>query len=89
MMQNATIEERVSLLELQVENLDEDVDFLFDETVIQDQRLFSLEQETEEIEDDIVSKFTKGSLGIETPHIFVVCCEYQYTFHNATYLLGF
>ena len=52
-----TIEERVSLLELQVESLDEEVDFLFDETVIQDERLFSLEQETEEIEDDIVSEF--------------------------------
>ena len=40
---NTTIEERVSLLELQVVDLDEDVDFLFDEQIIQDERLLSLE----------------------------------------------
>ena len=57
-----TIEERVSFLELQVENLDEEVDFLFDETFIQNERIFSLEQETEEIEDDIVSKFVNTIL---------------------------
>ena len=34
----------MSLLELQVADLDEDMDFLFDEQVIQDERLFSLEQ---------------------------------------------
>ena len=35
-------------------DLDEDVDFLFDEQVIQDERLFSLEEETEEIDDQLV-----------------------------------
>ena len=50
----------MSLLELQVtdiqqdvSNLDENVDFLFDETVIQDERLFQLETETEGIEEDV------------------------------------
>ena len=43
----------MSLLELQVANLDEDVDFLFDEQVIQNERLFSLEEETEEINDQL------------------------------------
>ena len=56
--QNATIEERVSLLEIQVveiqedvtdldedvAGLDQDVNFLFDEQVIQDARIFTLEQ---------------------------------------------
>ena len=63
-MQNATIEERVALLEIQVMEieedvvgLDEDVNFLFDEQVIQDERLFQLETESGEIQDDIVSKF--------------------------------
>ena len=65
-----TIEERVALLEMQVveieedvtglsvdlTELDENVDFLFDETVIQDERLFSLEQETGEIQNDIISR---------------------------------
>ena len=58
MVQNNTIEERVSLLEIQVADLredvtevdedvtrlDEDVSFLFDEQVIQDERLLELEQ---------------------------------------------
>ena len=68
-MQNVTIEERVALLEIQVADVEVDIsilfendNFLFDETVIQDERLFSLEQETEEIEDDIVSEFLKGDL---------------------------
>ena len=43
-IQNSTIEEKVSLLEVQVANLDEDVDFLFDEQVIQDERLLNLEE---------------------------------------------
>ena len=65
---NNTIEERVSLLEVQVADLredvtvvqggvvelDEDVDFLFDEQVIQDERLFSLEGAVNTIESDIV-----------------------------------
>ena len=65
-MQNVTIEERVALLEIQVADIEGDIslliendNFLFDEQIIQDERLFSLEQETEEIEDDIVSKCVK------------------------------
>ena len=51
LLQNATIEERVSLLEIQVEEIEEDVtllqtdvNFLFEETAIQDERIFNLEQ---------------------------------------------
>ena len=49
-LQNVTIEERVSLLELQVADLDEDVDFLFDEQVIQDERLQGLENRVFDVE---------------------------------------
>ena len=79
-MQNETIEERVALLELQVsdiredlttteqdvEDLDENVDFLFDEQVIQDERLLNLEIATNEIEDGVESKiiFPLDFLGI-------------------------
>ena len=49
MFQNLTIEERVAVLEGQVvviqediTDLDEDVNFLFDDSVIQDQRLLNL-----------------------------------------------
>ena len=54
MRQNTSIDERVALLELQVANLDEDVDFLFDEEVIQDEKLLNLEQETEEIDEQLI-----------------------------------
>ena len=70
MVQNRTIEERVSLLEEQVvdlqeditviqgdvvnldedvTNLDQNLDFLFDEQVIQDERLLELEQTSDEV----------------------------------------
>ena len=66
-MQNATIEERVALLEIQVVEIQEDVsgldedvtllegdvNFLFDETVIQDERLFTLEQTSIETTADV------------------------------------
>ena len=65
--QNNTLEERVSLLELQVIDIQQDVtalgvdlvelegdvNFLFDETVIQDERLFQLETETETIKEEV------------------------------------
>ena len=67
LIQNTTIEERVALLEVEVEQIqddvtglnvcltevDENVDFLFDEQVIQDERLLNLETETEGIENEI------------------------------------
>ena len=77
-LQNMTIEERVSLLELQVESVDEEFDFLFDETVNQDERLFSLKQETEEIEDDIVSKFLNTyQHPYYTSHFFKTLISYE------------
>ena len=70
MFLNTTVEERVSLLEIQVNDLDQDVNFLFDEQAIQDERLlnhderlFSLEQtsldilgELDSIEDELESE---------------------------------
>ena len=66
---NATIEERVSLLEIQVVEIQEDVtdvdervtlveenvNFLFDEQVIQDERLLTLEGHTDAIEEQLFS----------------------------------
>ena len=59
-IQNTTIEERVALLEIQVvviqdevSDLDEDVDFLFDETVIQDERIYNLEQTSIEVNEEV------------------------------------
>ena len=65
--QNATIEKRVSLLEIQVveiqedvtdldedvTGLDQDVNFLFDEQVIQDARIFTLEQTSIEFSEEV------------------------------------
>ena len=66
---NNTIEETVSLLEIQVADLredmsvvhagvvelDEDVDFLFDEQVIQDEKLLDLEKAVNVIESDLIA----------------------------------
>ena len=67
LLQNNTLEERVSLLEIQVDEIEEDititridltelegdVNFLFDEQFIQDERLLTLEQTTIGIIGDI------------------------------------
>ena len=37
--------------------LEENVNFLFDETVIQDERIFNLEDDLDLVEDNIESKF--------------------------------
>ena len=58
-MQNVTIEERVSLLEIQVVDLDEDVDFLFDEQIIQDERLLNLKQKLEKLTSSLSSLVMK------------------------------
>ena len=76
LLQNNTIEERVALLEVQmsevredlattdenVEDLDQDVNFLFDEQVIQDERLFSLEQTANDVDDnlDLINEELEG-----------------------------
>ena len=63
-IQNNTLEERVALLEIQVDEMEDDiiiirvdltelegdVNFLFDDQEMQDERLFSLEQETDAID---------------------------------------
>ena len=70
-MQNSTLEERVTVLEIQVTDirediatveqdvadLDQDVNFLFDQQIIQDERLFQLETETEGIEEEVEGLF--------------------------------
>ena len=55
-MLNSTIEERVSLLEIQVveieedvADLDQDVNFLFDEQIIQDDPLLNLEETSDQV----------------------------------------
>ena len=58
--QNITIEERMEILEGQVviilnevSDIETDVDFLFEEQIIQDERLFSLEQTVFVIDEDV------------------------------------
>ena len=58
---STTIEERVAFLEIQVADIEGDIsiliengNFLFGEQIIQDQRLFSLEQGTGEIEEQLI-----------------------------------
>ena len=95
LFQNATIEERVTILEAQVveieENiadLDQDVNFLFDEQVIQDERLLNLETETEEIDeqlvivdDDLESRFRKLIFFLTSSLRFSVIFWYGSYYH--------
>ena len=60
LVQNLTIEERVAVLEGQVviiqdelSDIETDVDFLFDEQIIQDERLLNLEEETSVINEEV------------------------------------
>ena len=99
MTQNDNIEERVSLLEEQVVDLqddikvivgdvvdlDEDVDFLFDEQIIQDERLFSLEQENIETMaqlegKDICVKSIQNTKSVEWN---ILCSHFRSTGHNS------
>ena len=60
LLQNTTIEERVALLEIQVvviqdevSDLETNVDFLFEETIIQDERILTLEQTSVELDEEV------------------------------------
>ena len=60
LVQNLTIEERVAVLEGQVviiqdelSDIETDVDFLFDEQIIQDERLLNLEEETSVVNEEV------------------------------------
>ena len=65
LVQNATVEERVALLEIQVveieedvTGLDQDVNFLFEEQIIQDERLLNLEEEINIMDDELESEYS-------------------------------
>ena len=49
------LEIQVVVIQDEVSDLETDVDFLFDEQIIQDERLFSLEQGTDAINAQLVS----------------------------------
>ena len=57
----ALLEIQVIEIEEDVSDLDQDVNFLFDEQVIQDEKLLDLEQETEVIEQNIIGKFKSSN----------------------------
>ena len=90
LMQNTTIEERVSLLEIQVLEIQEDltevdedvtllegdVNFLFDEQVIQDERLLNLEETSVEIDEEVESEFYFHIFLLNTIACF--CCLFSF-----------
>ena len=105
LFQNSTIEERVALLEVQmsdvredlattdenVADLDQDVNFLFDEQIIQDERLFSLEQMANDVDDnlDLVNEELESKLhGISKTKSFTKE-EIQTNFYNLCCLIYF
>ena len=79
-MQHATIEERVALLEIQVVEieedlvgLDQDVNFLFEEQIIQDERLLNLEEEINVFDEELERKYVLLSIRILSKNIKVFC----------------
>ena len=62
----ALLEIQVVVIQDEVSDLETDVDFLFEEQVIQDEKLLNLEQETEVIEQNIVSKFNTSFNNLYT-----------------------
>ena len=52
-VQVADLREDMTVVQAGVGELDENVDFLFDETVIQDERIFTLEQTSIEIDEEV------------------------------------
>ena len=98
LIQNTTIEERVTILESQVIGIEEDitglniglaevdqnVDFLFDEQVIQDERLFSLEQtslgilgELDSVEDELEGKVINTKISLLTWLLKIFCFMFK------------
>ena len=52
------IEDDVTELDEDLTGLDQDINFLFDEQVIQDERIFTLEQTSIEIDEEVESEFS-------------------------------
>ena len=48
-VENSTIEERVSFLEAQVADLNEDMGFVFHQQITQDERLLSVDQTSDQV----------------------------------------
>ena len=61
-MQVVDLEEDITFILGDVADLDQDVNFLFDEQVIQDERLFSLEQTVFVIDEEVEGKLWYVSL---------------------------
>ena len=55
-IQVADLREGMTEVDEDVTGLDEDIDFLFDEQVIQDERIFSQEQKSIEIDEEVEGK---------------------------------
>ena len=76
-VQNSTLEERVELLEIQVvviqdevSDLELDVNFLFDEQIIQDERLLNLEENS-----NILNEEVEGELRMNGKYDKAVFCK--------------
>ena len=59
-IQVVEIQEDLMEVDEDVTGLDQDVNFLFEETIIQDERLLTLEQENDIIDDELESEFHKN-----------------------------
>ena len=74
------LETQVVNIEQDIANLDEDVDFLFDETVIQDERLLNLEEETSVINEEV-----EGMLVVNVSYFKLILSANHSLVHSSNY----
>ena len=77
-------------LDEDVGNLDQNLDFLFDEQVIKDERLFSLEQANIAITSQLEGKDIGGTKSVFRPLkkwggiiLIFLCCHFRFAGHNS------
>ena len=82
----AGIRDDVTELDEDLTGLDQDVNFLFDEQVIQDERIFTLEQTSIEIDEEVESEFSFYILLLNKItclcYLFLLCLLCRFTSHN-------
>ena len=71
------LDEDFTGLEVDLTELDEYVDFLFDEQIIQDERLLTLEQENDIIDDELESEFSflPAAMKLGQGNVFTGVCD--------------
>ena len=82
-------EDEVSDLEVNLMELEGDVNFLFDEQVIQDERLFSLEQDSDVIDEEIESNLTFNTISSAAWFLLLTHFVFFVSFYSFRIILSY